>query len=84
MEVHACHGYLLDQFLWPRTNLRTDRYGGASVRDRATFPAEVIAAVRDATGPDFVISVRISQWKEADYDAKIAASAAELGQLVPN
>ncbi len=82
VEVHACHGYLLDQFLWPQTNLRTDRYGGASIADRATFPAEVLQAVRQATGPDFVLSVRISQWKEADYEAKIAADAAELGQLV--
>ncbi len=82
VEIHACHGYFLDQFLWPRTNLRTDRYGGAAISARATFPAEVIQAVREATGPDFVLSVRISQWKEADYEAKIAASPGELGQLV--
>jgi 2,4-dienoyl-CoA reductase-like NADH-dependent reductase (Old Yellow Enzyme family) len=49
---------------------------------RAAFPAEVIAAVREATGPDFTISVRISQWKELDYEAKIATSPGELGQLV--
>lgn len=81
VEIHACHGYLLDQFLWPAINLRTDRYGGA-MSARAAFPAEVIAAVREATGPDFVISVRISQWKEADYEAKIAATPDELRQLV--
>ena len=82
VEVHACHGYLLDQFLWPDTNLRTDRYGGGTITDRATFPAEVVAAVREATGPGFVISVRISQWKEADYEAKIVENPCELGQLV--
>jgi len=82
VEIHACHGYLLDQFLWPAINLRTDRYGGAAMSGRAAFPAEVIAAVRAATGPDFPISVRISQWKELDYEAKIAASPGELGQLV--
>jgi 2,4-dienoyl-CoA reductase-like NADH-dependent reductase (Old Yellow Enzyme family) len=49
---------------------------------RAAFPAEVIAAVREATGPDFTISVRISQWKELDYEAKIATTPGELGQLV--
>lgn len=81
VEIHACHGYLLDQFLWPAINLRTDRYGGA-MAGRAAFPAEVIAAVREATGPDFLISIRISQWKEADYEAKIAATPEELGQLV--
>ncbi len=70
VEVHACHGYLLDQFLWPETNLRTDQYGGASI------------AVRAATGPDFPISVRLSQWKEADYEAKIAPTTDDLGRLV--
>jgi 2,4-dienoyl-CoA reductase-like NADH-dependent reductase (Old Yellow Enzyme family) len=82
VEVHACHGYLLDQFLWPETNLRTDRHGGPRMADRAAFPAEVVQAVRAATGPDFPVSVRISQWKEADYEAKIATDPAELGQLV--
>ena len=81
-EIHACHGYLLDQFLWPAINRRTDRYGGAAMSGRAAFPAEVIAAVREATGPDFTISVRISQWKELDYEAKIAATPGELGELV--
>ena len=38
--------------------------------------------MREATGPDFVISVRISQWKESDYDAKIVEEPGELGQLV--
>ena len=82
IELHSCHGFLLDQFLWPKTNLRTDRYGGPTITDRATFPAEVAQAVRAATGPDFVISMRISQWKESDYDAKIVSTPDELRQLV--
>jgi 2,4-dienoyl-CoA reductase-like NADH-dependent reductase (Old Yellow Enzyme family) len=82
VEVHACHGYLLDQFLWPAINLRTDGYGGPAMADRAAFPAEVVRAVRAATGPDFPVSVRISQWKEADYEAKIATNPEELRLLV--
>jgi 2,4-dienoyl-CoA reductase-like NADH-dependent reductase (Old Yellow Enzyme family) len=82
VELHSAHGFLLDQFLWPGTNERTDRYGGPAITDRATFVAEVAEAVRAATGPDFVISVRISQWKESDYDAKIVQEPAELGQLI--
>ena len=82
VELHSAHGFLLDQFLWPGTNLRTDRYGGPSITDRATFVAEVAEAVREATGPDFVISVRISQWKESDYDARIVEEPGQLGQLV--
>jgi 2,4-dienoyl-CoA reductase-like NADH-dependent reductase (Old Yellow Enzyme family) len=83
IELHSCHGFLLDQFLWPRTNVRTDQYGGPTIADRATFPAEVAAAVRQAVGPDFVISMRISQWKESDYDAKIVETPDELGRLIP-
>ncbi len=82
VELHAAHGFLLDQFLWPGTNVRTDRYGGPGITDRATFVAEVAAAVREATGPGFVISVRISQWKESDYDARIVEEPGQLGQLV--
>jgi len=82
VELHSAHGFLLDQFLWPGTNVRTDRYGGPGITDRATFVAEVAAAVREATGPDFVISVRISQWKESDYDARIVEEPGQLGQLV--
>jgi 2,4-dienoyl-CoA reductase-like NADH-dependent reductase (Old Yellow Enzyme family) len=82
VELHSAHGFLLDQFLWPGTNVRTDRYGGPAITDRATFVAEVAEAVREATGPDFVISVRISQWKESDYDARIVEEPGQLGQLV--
>jgi 2,4-dienoyl-CoA reductase-like NADH-dependent reductase (Old Yellow Enzyme family) len=82
VEIHAAHGFLLDQFLWPGANRRTDRYGGPSITDRATFVAEVTEAVRAASGPDFVISVRFSQWKESDYDARIVETPEELGQLV--
>ena len=83
VELHSCHGFLLDQFLWPRTNLRTDQYGGPTIADRAAFPAEVAATVRRAVGEDFVISMRISQWKESDYDARIVETPEELGQLIP-
>ena len=44
VEVHACHGYLLDLFLWEATNQRTDGYGGPELTARVRFPAEVVAA----------------------------------------
>ena len=59
VEVHGSHGYLLTQFLSPQSNLRTDVYGG-SFENRARFPLEVVKAVRDAVGPDFPVSYRIS------------------------
>ncbi|MGO2112571.1 MAG: 12-oxophytodienoate reductase [Pseudoclavibacter sp.] len=82
VEVHGAHGYLLDQFLWHETNRRDDEYGGSRLRDRARLLAEIIIGIRDACGPDFIVSVRISQWKEADFDARIAASPEEFGELL--
>lgn len=78
VEAHAAHGYLLDQFLWPHTNLRSDGYGGEDMAERVRFPAEIVAGIRAACGPDFVISFRFSQWKEVDYAARIARDPAEL------
>ncbi|WP_245607189.1 12-oxophytodienoate reductase [Pseudonocardia spinosispora] len=81
VEIHGAHGYLLDQFLWHRVNRRTDGYGG-SLGANARFPAEVVAAVRAATGPDFTIGFRFSQWKAEDYTATLARNPGELAELL--
>ncbi len=81
IEVHGAHGYLPDQFLWTATNRRSDRYGGSGA-NRARFAAEIIAECRRRCGPDFVISFRFSQWKQLDYDARIAETPAQLGELL--
>lgn len=81
VEVHAAHGYLLDQFLWHGTNVRTDGYGGPDMAQRARFPAEVVAAIRAACGPDFLISLRFSQWKEVDFAARVAPTPDDLATL---
>jgi 2,4-dienoyl-CoA reductase-like NADH-dependent reductase (Old Yellow Enzyme family) len=81
VEVHAAHGYFLDQFLWHGTNVRDDGYGGADIAHRARFPAEIVAAIRDACGPEFVITLRFSQWKEVDYAARVAADRDELATM---
>ena len=59
VEIHAAHGYLIQQFLSPQSNERTDRYGGSTTAERARFGAEVIAAVRTAA-PDLAVLVRIN------------------------
>jgi 2,4-dienoyl-CoA reductase-like NADH-dependent reductase (Old Yellow Enzyme family) len=82
VEVHAAHGYLLDQFLWPVTNRREDAYGGEHIRDRVRLPAEIVAAIRAACGPDFLISFRFSQWKEVDYNARVARTPEELRSML--
>lgn len=81
IELHGAHGYLIDQFLWEQTNTRTDRYGG-SMLARTRFAAEVVAACREAVGPDFPIILRLSQWKSSDYAAKLAPTPELLAQFL--
>lgn len=57
--IHAGHGWLLQQFLSPATNKRTDEYGG-SLRNRARFTMEVLDKIRSVVGPGFPLELRIS------------------------
>ena len=59
VQVHAAHGYLLSQFLSPRTNLRQDKYGG-SLENRARALLDVVNAIRAAVGPALPICVKLN------------------------
>jgi len=59
VQIHAAHGYLLSQFLSPRANLRTDRWGG-SLENRARMLMAVVARVRAGVGPEFPIGVKLN------------------------
>ncbi|MGK2869666.1 MAG: FAD-dependent oxidoreductase [Mycobacterium sp.] len=63
VEIMGSEGYLLNQFLAPRTNKRTDAWGGTPEK-RRRFPVEIVRRVREAVGTDFIIVYRISL---ADY-----------------
>ena len=67
VELHAANGYLLHEFVDPLVNERDDEYGG-SPADRARVPAEVTAAVDDATPDGFVVGVRASQAAVTDEE----------------
>ncbi len=84
VEVHAGHGYLLDQFMWHETNRRTDEWGGKTLPERSRFPLEVMKVARKALGPDVPLIARISDWKSAALDARMVETPAELeAWLVP-
>ncbi|MBR1149593.1 NADH:flavin oxidoreductase [Bradyrhizobium sp. JYMT SZCCT0428] len=72
VELHGAHGYLIDQFFWEGTNRREDAYGGKDLPGRARFAADIVHAVRKSLGPDFPIVLRISQWKQQDFEVKLA------------
>ena len=57
VQLHGCHGYLINQFASKKTNLRTDEYGGCD-ENRARFGSEIIKLIRKVCGNDFIISVR--------------------------
>ncbi|MEJ2864716.1 oxidoreductase [Actinomycetospora flava] len=59
VELHGAHGYLLSQFLSPKTNRRTDAWGGP-LENRARFALEVVEAVREEVGTDFPVLYRLS------------------------
>ncbi len=59
VEVMGSEGYLVNQFLAPRTNHRTDRWGGTP-ENRRRFAVETVRAVREAVGEDFLVIYRIS------------------------
>lgn len=81
IELHAAHGYLIDQFFWAETNFRTDRYGG-DVVSRTRFACEIVEEIRVRCGPKFVIDLRYSQWKQHDYSALLADTPQNLEQFL--
>ncbi len=81
VELHGAHGYLIDQFLWNETNLRSDNYGGDIAR-RTRFGVDVVKEIRRRVGPEFPIILRYSQWKLQDYTARLASSPADLARML--
>ncbi len=59
VQLHASHGYLIQQFLSPNTNKRTDEYGG-NLENRMRFLLEIISGIREKCGKDFPIIVRLT------------------------
>ena len=59
VQLHAAHGYLINQFLSPLTNRRTDGYGGSG-ENRSRFLLEVYESVRRAVGPDFPVFAKLN------------------------
>ncbi|MEM7730687.1 MAG: NADH:flavin oxidoreductase [Pseudomonadota bacterium] len=77
IEIHGAHGYLIDQFFWDVMNVREDRFGG-DLSQRSTFAADIIRECRKAVGADMPIIIRISQWKQQDFSARLAETPEEM------
>lgn len=81
VEVHAAHGYLPDQFFWAETNRREDRWGG-DIAGRVRFAVEVVKAIRQASGPDYPIFLRFSQFKLDSFESRLAKTPDELARYL--
>jgi len=79
IELHAAHGYLLNEFLSPFTNQREDEYGG-SFEDRTRLLLEVVGAVREAWPSERPLFVRISatEWKEGGWTVEDSVVLAKI------
>lgn len=81
VEIQGAHHSLIEQFLRPETNLRSDEYGG-DISARARFACEVIHTVRKAVGRNFPIMLRLAQWPTIDGNPPLVSSAEEAEQLL--
>lgn len=88
VQIHGAHGYLVSQFLSPKTNLRDDRWGG-SLENRSRFLLEVFRKMREKVGPQFPVGVKINSadfqrggFQEEDSIAVIKMLEAEGVDLV--
>ena len=78
--IHGGHGFIFTQFLSSAYNKRADAYGG-SLENRARFPIQILKAIRDAMGPDFLIELRLSG-DDRYTDARHGITPEETGQFV--
>ncbi|WP_092198641.1 MULTISPECIES: NADH:flavin oxidoreductase [unclassified Pseudomonas] len=81
IAIHGAHGYLIDTFLWDKTNRRQDRWGGSRAA-RTRFAVEIIRRIRMEVGPDLPIFFRFSDWKQQDFRARLATTPQALEELL--
>jgi 2,4-dienoyl-CoA reductase-like NADH-dependent reductase (Old Yellow Enzyme family) len=80
INLHAAHGYLLAQFLFPRTNKRTDAYGGSLV-NRMRLIMEICQGIRRRVQPDFTLSIKLNS-TDFQEDGFKPAEARELVRVL--
>jgi len=80
VEVMGSEGYLINEFIAARTNLRTDEYGG-SYANRMRFPVEIVRKVREAVGPNFIVIYRLSMLDLVDGGSSFD-EVVELAQAI--
>lgn len=81
LELHGAHGYLIDNFFWEGTNIRDDDFGGSLVK-RTRFASAIVESIRAEIGDEFPVILRFSQWKQQDFEARLAPTEEDLEQFL--
>ena len=82
IEIHMAHGYLVNQFLSPESNVRTDDYGGDTAR-RSRFAREIVESIKKHTPKDYPVICRISADEYTDTGLKLEESK-EIAKILEN
>ena len=81
INIHGGHGWMMQQWLSPRTNQRTDEYGG-SIDNRCRFPVRILKHIRECVGDDFIIELRVSGEEPGIINGMKREQTARLAQLL--
>ena len=81
INIHGGHGWMLQQWLSPRTNQRTDEYGG-SIENRCRFPLRLLKYIREKVGNNFIIELRVSGEEPGIANGMKKEQVARLAQLL--
>jgi 2,4-dienoyl-CoA reductase-like NADH-dependent reductase (Old Yellow Enzyme family) len=81
IEIHGAHGYLIDSFLWVKSNTRNDHYGG-NIHRRTNLAVEIVKKIRQEVGKEYPLFFRFSQHKSHNYAATLANTPDELEQYL--
>ncbi len=82
VELHSAHGYLLNQFFSPITNKRTDDYTGRTIEGRIKLHIQIIQAIRETAGEDFLLGMRLGGCDYMEGGSTIDEAAIAAPKLV--
>ena len=78
VEIHSAHSYLLSEFYSPLMNKRTDKYTGSTIEGRTQLQVEILEAVRQAVGSDFIVSIRLGAVDDMEGGSTVEDVAAAV------
>lgn len=82
VEIHAAHNYLINTFLSRAWNRRRDAYGCQNMENRTRFAVEIIRAIRELVGPDFILGVRMNGYEYGIVNGLTVPESQEIARIL--